>query len=64
MAYTQLGVAYESLKRYGEAIKAYQLAIKLIPNEAKAHYGLAQAYLAIGDKKAAFAQSQDGQWPR
>jgi tetratricopeptide (TPR) repeat protein len=58
MAYIQLGVAYESLKRYEEAIKAYEVAIRLMPNEAKAHYGLARAYFAIGDKKAAFAQSR------
>jgi tetratricopeptide (TPR) repeat protein len=58
MAYTQLGVAYEYLKRYGEAIEAYQLAVRLMPNEAKARSGLARAYLAIGDKKAAFAQSK------
>jgi tetratricopeptide (TPR) repeat protein len=58
MAHTQLGVAYESLKRYGEAIKAYQLAVRLMPREAKAHYGLARAYFAVGDKKAAFAESR------
>jgi tetratricopeptide (TPR) repeat protein len=58
MAHTQLGVAYEYLKRYEEAIEAYQQALRLRPNEAKAHYGLARSYLAIGDKKAALAQSQ------
>lgn len=58
MAYTQLGVVYEHLKRHGEAIEAYQQALRLMPNEAKARYGLARSYLAIGDKKAALAHSK------
>jgi tetratricopeptide (TPR) repeat protein len=57
-AYTQLGVAYDYLKQYGEAIEAWQQAIRLKPNDAKAHYGLVRAYLAIGDKRAAFEQAE------
>ena len=53
LAYYQLGVVYEHLERYGEAIEAYQKAIKLKPGDEKAHYGLALAYLATGDKRSA-----------
>ncbi len=56
VAYYQLGVAYDYLREYGEAVEAYQRAIELKPSDEKAHYGLALAYLATHDKRAALEQ--------
>jgi tetratricopeptide (TPR) repeat protein len=52
-AHLELGTLYSSDGKYTRAIPEYQLAIKLKPDLANAHYRLAQAYLHLGEPGAA-----------
>ncbi|MEO1404045.1 MAG: tetratricopeptide repeat protein, partial [Cyanobacteria bacterium J06635_1] len=42
-----LGNTYNDLKRYDEAISAYEKAIELDPDDATAHYNLGNTYKAL-----------------
>ena len=53
-----LGRAYFGSGSYREAVKAFETAVRLKPNFASAHYGLALSYLEIGDKRAAEKEEQ------
>ena len=53
-----LGRAYFGTGSYREAVKAFETAVRLKPNFASAHYGLALSYLEIGDKRAAEKEEQ------
>ena len=44
-AYNNLGVQYQKLRQWSEAIQAYRRAIELRPNSAKAHVNLAAVFL-------------------
>jgi tetratricopeptide (TPR) repeat protein len=44
MAYYNMGVAYDKLKEYQEAIDAYKEAIKIKPDDHKAYYNMGVAY--------------------
>jgi len=57
-AQNKLGDAYFFARRFSEAIAAYQQAARLRPDEGEAYYNLALAYLEIGDREAAMAQSR------
>ena len=48
-----LGLAYNNLYSYRDAIKEMQQAIALRPDFAEAHYGIAIAYVALNDRKSA-----------
>jgi len=52
-AWTSLGVAYDELNRYNDAIKAYRRAIKIDPKNAVAWNNLGVAYSLSGDRAAA-----------
>jgi tetratricopeptide (TPR) repeat protein len=52
----QLGVLYDTEKMTALAIDQYQVAIRLRPDFAKAHYRLAQDYLRVGKKAQASAE--------
>jgi tetratricopeptide (TPR) repeat protein len=47
-AYNNLGVQYQKLRQWNEAIQAYRRAIELRPNSAKAHVNLAAVFLEQG----------------
>jgi len=57
-AQNKLGDAYFFAGRFSEAIAAYQQAAQLRPKDGEAYYNLALAYLEIGDREAALAQSR------
>jgi len=46
-----LGKVYYRAKRNKEAVASFKAAIALRPNFAEAHFNLAVAYVALGDKK-------------
>lgn len=48
-----LGLAYNNLDSYKDAIRELQQAIALRPDFAEAHYGMAIAYIALNDRKSA-----------
>jgi tetratricopeptide (TPR) repeat protein len=47
-AYNNLGVQYQKLQRWNEAVRAYRRATELRPNSAKAHINLAVVFLEQG----------------
>jgi len=47
-AYNNLGVQYQKLQQWNEAIRAYRRATELRPNSAKAHLNLAIAFMEQG----------------
>jgi tetratricopeptide (TPR) repeat protein len=49
----QLGVFYSNQQRIAEAIEQYEIAIKIQPEFANAHYRLGQAYQRTGQKAQA-----------
>jgi len=53
----QLGVLYESEKRYSEAIHEMQKTVKIEPEFAPAHFRLAVLYSKTGDKSRAVQES-------
>ena len=53
-----LALAYHNLGRYGDAIKELKEATTLKPDFVEAYYGLALAYIALGDRKSAAKQEQ------
>lgn len=53
----QLGVVYESVKRYAEAIREMQKTVRIEPDFAPAHFRLAVLYGRTGDKAKAAAES-------
>jgi len=52
-AYNNLGVQYQKLGQWNEAIQAYRRAIELRPNSAKAHINLATVFLEQGGMQQA-----------
>lgn len=48
------GGTYREEKKWSEAIIEYKNVLKIEPNSADAHYGLAQAYLGKGDVRQAY----------
>jgi tetratricopeptide (TPR) repeat protein len=53
--HSNLGVAYQALKKFDEAIACFRRAIKLGPNHAEAHNNLANALRAQGKPREAIA---------
>jgi len=53
-----LGDAHYYAGRFNEAIAAYKHAARLRPEQAEAYYNLGLAYLEIGDRESALAQSR------
>ena len=53
------GDAYLKEEKASEAVIEYKNALQLAPNDAKAHYGLAQAYLANKEPQKAFWELQE-----
>lgn len=53
-----LGIAYLNSKRFGDSINELKQVVILNPANAEAHYGLAVAYLATGDRRAAADQNK------
>ena len=53
-----MGDAYFFGAHFGEAIDAYRQAARLRPDQPEAYYDLGLAYLEIGDRKSALAQSR------
>jgi tetratricopeptide (TPR) repeat protein len=49
--HNNLGKVYYLAKRNQEAVTSFKSAIKLRQNFAEAHFNLAVAYVALGDKK-------------
>ena len=49
--YNNIGKAFYGSKRNQEAAAAFKTAIKLRPTYGEAHFNLAVAYVALGDKK-------------
>ena len=49
--HNNLGKVYYRAKRNQEAVASFKAAIALRPNFAEAHFNLAVAYVALGDKK-------------
>ncbi|HUH98250.1 MAG TPA: tetratricopeptide repeat protein [Anaerolineales bacterium] len=43
----KLGMAYGGVKRYGDAINAFQAATEFVPNYTEAYQGMADAYTAL-----------------
>ena len=48
IAYNNLGVAYDKLGRYQDAIEDYKQAIRIKPDYAEAHFNLGVAYGKLG----------------
>jgi tetratricopeptide (TPR) repeat protein len=57
-AYNKLGDAHYYAGRFNEAIQAYKQAARLRPEQSEAYYNLGLAYLEIGDRESARAQSR------
>ncbi len=53
-----LGIAYMNAKRFRDAIDEFKQAVAINPANADANFGLAMAYLAKGDRKAAENQNK------
>jgi len=60
MVLVSKGRALELAKRPAEAIADYETAIRLNPSYYKAYIGLSDAYLAVGDRKAALQAVERG----
>lgn len=58
-AILNMGSSYYKAKYYPEAEDAYKEALRLQPENATAHYGLAMVYEEIGDRQAARTQFQN-----
>lgn len=56
--YNKLGDAHYYAGRFNEAILAYKQAARLRPDQPEAYYNLGLAYLEIGDRESARAQSR------
>ena len=56
--YNKLGDAHYYAGRFHEAIQAYKQAARLRPDQPDAYYNLGLAYLEIGDRESAMAQSR------
>jgi hypothetical protein len=56
LLHNSLGVAYDKLGRYQDAVEPYKQAIRIKPNYAEAHYNLGGAYLITGDKGSALEE--------
>ena len=56
--YNMLGDAYYYGAHFDEAIDAYRQAVRLRPDQAEAYYNLGLAFLEIGDRESAMAQSR------
>jgi S1-C subfamily serine protease len=56
--YNKLGDAHYYAGRFNEAIYSYKQAARLRPDNAEAYYNLGLAYLEIGDRESARAQSR------
>jgi len=56
--YNKLGDAHYYAGRFNEAIQAYKQAARLRPDQPEAYYNLGLAYLEIGDRESARAQSR------
>jgi Flp pilus assembly protein TadD len=52
-AFLELGILLAEQQRHAEAIAALQRAVKLAPDEAQAHYRLAQSYQRTGQRELA-----------
>ena len=52
------GLAYLKLRRFGGAIGELNEAVKLNPKFAEAYYGLAVAYISLGDRSSAQKQQR------
>ena len=52
------GLAYYNLRRYSSAIDELKEVLSLNPDRAQAHYGIALAYLADGNRKSAEKHQQ------
>jgi tetratricopeptide (TPR) repeat protein len=57
-AYNKLGDAHYYASRFHLAIEAYKHAARLRPEQPEAYYNLGLAYLEIGDRESAMAQSR------
>ena len=57
-AYNKLGDAHYYAGRFNLAIEAYKHAARLRPEQPEAYYNLGLAYLEIGDRESAKAQSR------
>jgi tetratricopeptide (TPR) repeat protein len=55
-AYCNLGVAYDDLGRYQDAIEPYKQAIRIQPDFVLAHYNLGVAYSVASDKNSALEE--------
>jgi TonB family protein len=53
-----LGLAYYGTGSYRQALKAFEIAVRLKPDFASAHYGLGLSYLEVGDKSSAEKEEQ------
>jgi TonB family protein len=53
-----LGTAYINSRRFNDSIKAFKQVVAINPANAEAHYALAVAYFANGDRKAAEEQNK------
>ncbi len=56
--YNKLGDAHYFAGRFNEAIYSYKQAARLRPDQPEAYYNLGLAYLEIGDRESARAQSR------
>ena len=56
--YNKLGDAHYYAGRFNEAIYSYKQAARLSPQQPEAYYNLGLAYLEIGDRESARAQSR------
>ena len=52
------GLTYYNLRRYSSSIEELKQVIALNPKQAQGYYGLALAYIAIGDRKSAQKQQE------
>ena len=53
-----LGLAYFNIGSYAEAIKAFQQALSIEPDNARAHYCLGLVYLDLGDIQMAVGEQE------
>ena len=51
--YNQLGMAFRRQKKFPEAVKNYQMALKVVPEDVVIHYNLALALAAMGNMSGA-----------
>ena len=53
-----LGVAYFNIGSYPEAMKAFNQVVQLKPDDAQAHFGLAQVHIDLKDKESALKEHE------